>query len=118
MPSELFRDTLRRGDTTSVLLTITGLNLTGAKLWLTMKDSYDDADQAAALQLTSDDPAEIDIIDAAQGQARIFFEPGDTEILEIRDYYFDIQVKHGTLGIKTVLAGILEVEWDATISRT
>lgn len=112
----MFRDTIRRGDTESILLTVTDTDLTNGKLWFTMKTDHSLSDANAALQLTSADALEIDIFDPTEGQARIFIDPEDSEDLDARDYYFDIQLKQSGGAIKTVLDGILEVKWDVTKS--
>ena len=37
------------------------VDITGAKIWFTLKESYDDLDVNAAVQLTTDNAAEISI---------------------------------------------------------
>ena len=69
----------------------TAVNLTGAKIWFTVKRSVAQTDSAADLQLDTDTPADISITDAANGQVTVYLKPSNTESLE-GSWLYDLQV--------------------------
>lgn len=66
-------------------------DLTGAKVWFTVKEDSVETDAQAKLQLDSDTPANLEITDAPNGEFTVHFLKAATEDLEgLWDY--DIQV--------------------------
>jgi hypothetical protein len=87
------------------------MDLTGAKVWFTMKESTLESDAAAKLQLTSDDTDEVEIVaPATDGVIIIKFKSSgakSTENLEgIWDY--DVQILTASNRVMTVAAGKIE----------
>ncbi len=73
----------------------TPLDLTGSKIWLTVKENSVEPDDEAKLQLSSDDTTEIEITDANAGQFTIKFRgtgTKNTQDLE-GEWLYDMQVK-------------------------
>ena len=104
---------LIRGDTKTYDFTFyldtaqtTPLNLTGAKVWFTIKRDYQakDADALVDKQLT--------ITNAALGKATVKLSQTDTA-LSLGTYYYDVQyVSLGDLEVKTVIKGKIQVQYD------
>ena len=84
-----------RGSSKTLLLTVTDANdrpvdLTGAKVVMTVKRSLEDRDPL--IYKTSDDPNHAVIPNPRDGQAKIYLLPSDTQRLEVRQYIFDVWV--------------------------
>jgi len=111
------------GDTTDVdiFVNLNGapVDLTGCSFWLTAKTSFADADPGIG-QLTS--PAGgIAIVDAARGKIRATIPASWTSGLsraQTLTYVYDVQMKDGSGGIRTLSMGTLSVVPDVTISTS
>lgn len=111
-----------RGDTHPYVISVvdndgTPVNLTGCKIYFTVKEEYSDLDSAAILQKTSADVAEIEITDFAGGIFEIKFLADDTEDEEtgsFNDYKYDIQIKDSSNLIWTRTRGVFRLYGDVT----
>lgn len=88
------------------------LSLTGAKLWLTIKEDALLEDSSAKLQYDSETPGgdeNIEITDAASGEFTVHFRDTDTVGLEGR-WPYDIKARLGAAGspIIRVARGVIE----------
>ncbi len=92
------------------------VDITGAKIWYTVKSSYDDIDADAKFQLDTDTVTEIEITDAEAGEATIYIKNIHTANLDIGSYYFDVQIKEVGREPRTLAIGILWVKADVTLS--
>lgn len=117
---------LHAGDDYDFQWTITwpGLeDLTGAKVWFTVKESSVEDDAEAKLQLTSDSSDEIEITDAAASELTVKFR-GDAaqEIKRTRDlegeWQYDMQVLLSSGKVVTVVRGVIEFLSNLTRSIT
>lgn len=86
---------LVRGTTKTFELTVLddaggAFDLTGASLWFTVKKTIKDVD--FVVQKRSTDPSEIAITSAKEGKASIYLLPADTNLLDVREYVFDVWV--------------------------
>lgn len=109
-----------RGDSREFRLEVTdendnALNITGSTIYFTVKENLSDADPGA-FQLSSANPAQIQIDDGGNGKARIFVTNANTQDLEIKRYVYDVQVQPATGGVKTVVSGTFSVTEDITRS--
>ena len=82
-----------RGDTwelTFNIQTSAGVaeNITGNDYWLTLKSAIDDTDATAALQIG---PVVAGSPDASLGILTVVVLPEDTELLEAKTYFYDLQ---------------------------
>lgn len=76
-------------------------DLTGAKVWLTVKDETADPDSEALILKRSLDAGgadtEVNIVDAENGILEVYFVPADTVDLDTGDssaYWFDVVVEN------------------------
>lgn len=92
------------------------VNISGAKIWFTVKKGYEDTDANAIFQLDSDTVTEIEITDAVAGKAVIYIKASDTSGLAIRSYFFDIQIVETGREPRTLIIGMLIVRVDVTLS--
>lgn len=83
------------------------LDLTAAKLWLTVKERTSQPDSEARLQLISTDTSQIEITDAAGGEFTVKFRGSTTGDLEGL-FIYDIQVKMGGGSVITLAHGKIE----------
>jgi hypothetical protein len=86
------------------------LNLTGSKIWMTIKEVSIKTDAEAKLQLSSAVPTEIEITNATYGEFVVKFTKDKTSDLE-GQWGYDLQVKalmDGETKIITVAWGIIE----------
>ena len=109
---------LPRGDSREYRLEVTDendnvLNITGSTIRFTVKENISDSDPGA-FQLTSANPAQIDIDDGGNGKARIFVTNTNTQDLTIKRYLYDIQVQPASGGVKTVVGGTFAITEDIT----
>lgn len=121
MPIRDVTEEMFRGDGRDYQIAITDendavVNISGAKIWFTLKADYDDTDADAEFQLTTDVAAEILITDAAGGLAEIYIKHSHTKDLIGRTYYFDIQIKEIGKEARTVLRGSMLIKPDVTLS--
>jgi len=97
--------------------------LVGAKVWLTVKESYDDLDANAKLQLDSSDGDQIEILDSesilvkfrsslnGKGAGKV-----TDDLYRAEPYYYDIQIKFASASkIVTVQDG--EIEFAPNVTR-
>lgn len=112
---------LHAGDDYNHQFTVTrggvALDLTGAKVWLTVKENPIETDAQAKLQLDSSNSAEIEITDADDGQFTVKFRNAGTADLEGK-WWYDIQVKLADTTIITVAYGEIEFLPDITRATT
>lgn len=106
---------LHAGDDYEYTFTVTqdGLpvNLTGAKLWLTVKTDPAASDEDAKLQLTSASINEIEIVNATQGRFVVKFASGGSKPTGnlAGTWLYDLQVKlAGPSRIVTLARGAIE----------
>lgn len=102
--------TLIRGDTSSISLTLTGIDLTGATVFFTAKAAIDNAvdDSAAAITVET-----TDHVDPANGVTSIPLSSSDTNVTP-GEYYYDIQVKKADNSIISIPYRKLEIVADIT----
>lgn len=105
---------LFRGDSREFSLTFSDddgkpINITGWKVYFTLKESEGDADSEAKLKkdVTEHESPE-------EGKAKIHLEPSDTNDLEPGEYYYDFQIKKPGGDILTVASGELRILTDIT----
>jgi len=114
--------TITRGDTYKENWVIkdesgTPINITGGKLYFTLKNSVSDPDPGA-LQLTSATGEGITITDAPNGAATMTMTSAQTAALNVQTYYYDIQYKSSSGEIFTLARGTMTVESDVTQSTS
>jgi hypothetical protein len=90
-------------------------NLTGAKIWFTVKEASVEADAAAKLQLDSATPADVEITDAAAGEFTVHFQQDATTDLEGK-WDYDIQVLTAAGEVITWARG--KIEFLENLTRT
>ena len=66
------------------------VNLTGAAIILTVKNTVEDTRNI--FQKTTANPSQVDVIDPYGGRAQIFITPDDTANRDIKQYVFDVWV--------------------------
>lgn len=84
-----------RGTSKTLQLTVVDsvskpVDLTGARVVMTVKDRFEDTKNV--FQKTSDAGTQVLITDAKGGIAQIFINPADTQDREIKQYVFDVWV--------------------------
>lgn len=87
------------------------ISLVGAKVYLTIKDDEIKTDANARLQLSSSDPAEIEITDAVAGEFVVHFAstgPKSTASLSGLELPYDIQLILASGSIITLARGVIE----------
>lgn len=105
---------LFRGDSRDYSLTFTddngdAINITGWKVYFTLKKNEWDKDSKAVVKK---DTTEHEA--PGEGHTIISLEPSDTDALEAGDYHYDFQVKKPQGDILTVAQGILKILTDIT----
>lgn len=121
--------TFKRGDTIKLTTQILGANgapldLTGAKVWWTMKRSFSDLDASAIAQVTtvSSTPpgGGITVTNAAEGRIAIKCPAEATSELTAatHEFVYDIQVKDAVGDIATAETGEIKIEPDVTRATT
>lgn len=83
------------------------LNLTGAKLWFTIKRDSKETDAQAQLLYSTDDIAEIEITNAVGGEFTIHLQSSDTGSLE-GTWCYDIKAKLAAGNIIRLARGTIE----------
>lgn len=93
------------------------VNLTGAKIWFTVKRTKRDADvDALILKDSVTNPTKVRVVgDPLDGIIRISLDPSDTDSLK-GSLPYDVQVKESDGTITTIIKGYLQVSEDITIS--
>lgn len=115
--------TINRGDTNTFQVTAIRanqvVNLTGAKMWFTVKEHIWDQDDDAVLALNSvDDASQIVSSLPTSGQFQIQLTPADTDTLDRYAYLYDVQVKEADGTVTTVQKGKLYLNKDVTRNAT
>jgi len=87
-------------------------NITGNDYWLTLKSNIDDTDATAALQIG---PVVAGSPDAALGILTVVVLPADTELLEAKTYFYDLQEVNASNEVTTLLIGKVKVVKDVTL---
>jgi hypothetical protein len=95
----------------------TPLDLTGAKIWFTVKESFNESDAEALLAYSSDDTSQIEITNVLNGEFIVHLKAADTEVMA-GTWSYDIQVKLGTGKIITIARGVIEFLPHVTQTRT
>lgn len=85
------------------------INLTGSKIFFTVKKNRSDADSVA---LIKKDVASH--VDAVGGLSKISLTHSDTAV-DVGIYFFDIQLVDGAGNVATVVAGTFVVTQDVTV---
>ena len=111
--------TLVRGTTKTIALTVLdeagdAFDLTGATIWFTMKKVI--ADEAFVVQKKSDVSTEIAIMVAKEGTCEIYLLPADTQLLDVREYVFDIWVVTAA-GARYLVSGPSTLELQNSVTR-
>ena len=83
------------------------LDITGSKLWFTVKERSTDTDSQAKLAYTSTDVTEMEITDPTGGKFTLHLKAADTTNLE-GTWLYDIQVKLSTDKLITIARGVIE----------
>lgn len=105
---------LHAGDSYTLSLTLkragVALNLTGATVWFTVKDTDRAEDANARLQLRSDDTSEIEITSPTTGQVEVkFVGTGDKSTASLKGrYLYDLQVLLSSGELLTMARGFIE----------
>ena len=88
----------------------TPLVLTGATLWLTVKDDTVVPDAEAKLQLVSTDSDQIEITDAVAGKFTVKFSSAGAKTTENLEgtWGYDVQVKLASSVVMTLLRGDIQ----------
>lgn len=111
--------TITRGDTYVEDWTVTdnngvALDITGGKLYFSVKTDYSVADGSATLALTSPSTG-ITIVDAATGKARLLITAAQTSAMTAGlTYVYDVQFKDVNGVVTTLDKGKITVEPDVT----
>jgi len=96
----------------------TPVDLTGAKLYFTVKQKMTDPDSSSIFQkkntAAGGSDAEIKVIDAPGGSAEIYIIPSDTETTDPGNYMWDVQAVLANGKTYTVLRGRVTFKEDVT----
>lgn len=87
-------------------------NITGNDYWFTLKSAIDDVDATAVLQIG---PVAAGSPDAANGIITIVALPEDTDHLEAKTYFYDLQEVNTSNEVTTLLIGKVKVVKDVTL---
>ena len=117
MYSEKNLDNQVRGDTwilTFNIQTSAGApeNITGYDYWLTLKSAIDDTDAEADLQIG---PVTAGSPNASLGILEIIVTPEQSETLEAKTYFYDLQEVNSSNEVSTLLIGKVKVVKDVTL---
>ena len=117
--------TIRRGDNTTLKVTVyqgssstTVADLTGSKLYFTLKERENHPDSRAVVSKNSEAGGGIAIATPTNGIAEIELSSAETGGLKTGTHWFDIQLKDSLDQIYTVLAGNIIVEADITLGTS
>lgn len=119
---ELFRGDRKTFKLTCTTTDVNGstslLDLTGAKLYFTAKNSKDDVDGSAVISADSDTGSSFTTTDPTTGITLLSIFPDDTDGLTITGdsvtLFYDVQVKYSATEIYTVSTGTLTIYKDVT----
>lgn len=121
MSAKIVKEKIPRGDGRDYQIIVTDedgsvVDISGAKLWFTLKESLTDSDANAEFQLTTDDASEISISDPDNGVADIFIKNIHTSELSIKSYFIDVQIKEVGRELRTLVLGTMDIIPDVTLS--
>jgi hypothetical protein len=114
-------------DDRTLSLTVTdkagaAVDLTGSKLWFTVKTKTSDADTESVIQKRNTAAGggndEIEILDGPAGSAAIYMVPSDTDGVDPGIYVFDVQTTLSDGKTYTVLRGRISFREDVTKALT
>ena len=102
-----------RGDDKYYIITVKDsgglvIDITGWKVYFTVKKNKSDTDANAKIKKNV-----ISHTDPTNGKTQIHLSHTDT-ILDVENYYYDMQVKKSDGTIVTVLSGVFSVVYDIT----
>lgn len=100
---------MTRGDTLSFGIKIKDLGQLISSAYFTVKNNYDD--ETPIFQKSLGHGILLDHIDGQDYYYKVRIAPEDTENLEPKKYYYDLEIK-ANLDTFTILKGILDVEFD------
>ena len=89
------------------------IDITGLQYWFTVKESRDDTDAVAGVQVG---PFVAEAADALLGQLDLAVSPLQTNDLEPKTYYYDLQEVNASNEVSTLLLGRVKVKQDITLS--
>lgn len=89
------------------------IDITGLQYWFTVKESRDDTDALAGVQVG---PFVAESADALIGQLDLIISPAQTEDLEPKTYYYDLQEVNASNEVSTLLLGRVKVKQDITLN--
>lgn len=89
------------------------IDITGLQYWFTVKESRDDSDGLAGVQVG---PFVADAADALIGQLDLTISPVQTEDLDPKTYYYDLQEVNASNEVSTLLLGRVKVKQDVTLN--
>jgi len=96
----------------------TPVDLTGSKVYFTLKERTSDSDAAALIKkrntAAGGGDTEIKIIDASGGKAEIYIVPADTDGMNPGNYVWDVQITLANNKTYTVLRGTATFKEDVT----
>ena len=85
------------------------IDITGYTIFFTVKQDETDTDANAKISKTVTSHTS-----PTEGLSQVTLEPADTD-LDVRKYYYDIQIKDGSGNITTVVKDTFEIVQDITI---
>ena len=89
------------------------IDITGLQYWFTVKESRDDTDAVAGVQVG---PFVAEAGDALLGQLDLTVSPVQTNDLDPKTYYYDLQEVNASNEVSTLLLGRVKVKQDITLS--
>jgi len=97
-------------------------NLTGAKLWFTVKNKASDADADALIvkknALAGGSDTDIKITDPVGGAAEVYLVPDDTDLVTPGIYSYDVQVMLANEKTYTIVRDRITFKEDVTKAKT
>ncbi len=94
------------------------INLTGAKVWFTLKNSHSDLDVNAVLAKDTVSGG-VTIVNALAGSYRVTLSADDCDgLVPGTELFYDVQVKEADNTIGTPVKGRAIVDWDVTRAIT
>lgn len=100
---------MTRGDTLSFGVKIKDLGQPISSAYFTVKNNYDD--ETPIFQKSLNNGISLDHIEDEDYYYKVRIAPEDTENLEPKKYYYDLEIK-SNLDTFTILKGILDIEFD------
>jgi len=100
---------MTRGDTLSFGFKIKDIGQPLSSAYFTVKSNYDD--ETFIFQKSLNSGIFLDHIDGEDYYYKVRVAPDDTQNLEPKKYYYDLEIK-ANLDTFTILKGILDIEFD------